>query len=71
MPFYDMKCKCGNEFNIMAKMSEMEQKLIKCTKCGSNDLSVVFKNINIVQSRKSGDSQCPNMHRCGSGCCGH
>ncbi|MCX7842531.1 MAG: zinc ribbon domain-containing protein [Clostridia bacterium] len=72
MPFYDLKCdKCGEEFNIMAKMSEREQKLIKCPVCESNELSTVYKNINIVQSRKSSEANsCPNIHKCG-GCCGH
>lgn len=71
MPFYDLKCeKCGEQFNIMAKMSEREQKLIKCPKCGSNELSAVFSNVNIVQSRSKEAPACPNMHKCG-GCCGH
>lgn len=70
MPFYDLKCDvCKEEFNIMAKMSEREQKLVKCPKCGSNELSAVFKSVNIVQSRKS-EGECPNLHKCG-GCCGH
>lgn len=71
MPFYDLKCdKCEEEFNIMAKMIEREEKLIKCPKCGSNELSTVFKSVNIVQSRKSNAPACPNIHKCG-GCCGH
>lgn len=71
MPFYDLKCdKCSHEFNIMAKMSEKTEKLIKCPKCGSNELSSVFKNINITKSRSSDASDCPNIHRCG-GCCHH
>ena len=71
MPFYDLRCKsCGREFNIMAKMSEREQKLIKCPQCESNELEAVFSNVNIVQSRKSDGPSCPNAHICG-GCCGH
>lgn len=71
MPFYDLKCSaCGEEFNTMAKMSEREQKQIKCPGCGSNELETVFKNVNIVQSKKSGANECPNIHKCG-GCCGH
>ena len=71
MPFYDLKCeKCLNEFNIMAKMSEKTEKLIKCPKCGSNELSSIFKNINITKSRNSDASSCPNVHKCG-GCCPH
>jgi len=71
MPFYDLKCsKCGHEFNVMAKMSERSEKLIKCPECGSNELEAVFKNVNIVQSRKSEGGECPNIHRCG-GCCNH
>ena len=69
MPFYDLRCEgCGEEFNIMAKMSERENRTIKCPKCGSNELSTVFKNINIVQSKKQDAPACPNAHRCGGGC---
>lgn len=71
MPFYDLKCtKCGAEFNIMARMSDRENKLIKCPECSSNELETIFKNVNIVQSRKSGEASCPNAHVCG-GCCSH
>ena len=71
MPFYDLRCKCGEEFNIMASMSERENKKIKCPKCGSDELEAVFSNVNIVQSRKSSTGQvdCPNAHRCGGACC--
>ncbi len=69
MPFYDLRCtKCKEEFNIMAKMSERENKTILCPKCASNELEAVFKSVNIVQSRK--DADCPNIHKCG-GCCHH
>lgn len=72
MPFYDLRCKqCNEQFNIMAKMSEREQKLIKCPKCGNTELEAVFSNINIIQSRKSQDARaCSNAHKC-NGCCGH
>ncbi|WP_094546299.1 FmdB family zinc ribbon protein [Petroclostridium xylanilyticum] len=65
MPFYDLKCeKCGAVFNVMAKMREKEEKLIKCPTCGSNDLSSVFTNINIVKNRTK------EMPPCSGGCCG-
>jgi putative FmdB family regulatory protein len=71
MPFYDLKCsKCGNEFNVMAKMSERESKQICCPECGNNNLEAIFKNINLIQSRNSSGDQCPNKQVCG-GCCGH
>ena len=71
MPFYDLQCdRCKEEFNIMAKMSEREQRLIKCPKCGSSELSTVYKSVNIIQSRKSEGPSCPNAHVCG-GSCGH
>ncbi len=69
MPFYDLKCKCGEEFNIMASMSDRENKRIKCPKCGNTDLEAVFTNVNIVQTKKFATSRCPNYHRCG-GCQG-
>ena len=71
MPFYDLKCKkCSEEFNASAKISEREQKLIKCPKCGNIELEAIFNNVNIIQSRKSDAPSCPNFDRCG-GCCGH
>ncbi len=71
MPFYDLRCtKCKNEFNIMAKMSEREQKLIKCPECGSNELEAIFSNVNIIHSRKNEAPACPNANICG-GCCSH
>jgi putative FmdB family regulatory protein len=71
MPFYDLKCKdCGEEFNANAKISEREQKLIKCPKCAGTEHEAVFKSVNIVQSRKSEQPACPNAHVCG-GCCNH
>ena len=69
MPFYDLKCrKCKEEFNIMAKMSEREGKLIKCPKCGAAELDAVFSSVNIVPSRKPDAPACPNAHICGSNC---
>ena len=69
MPFYDLKCGCGEVFNTMASMSDRENKKILCPKCGSNELEAVFLNFNIIQSRKSSGNECPNSHRCGSNCC--
>ena len=69
MPIYDLKCsKCGNEFSKMAKMDERTNKKILCPDCGNNELETIFKNVNIITSKK--DSSCPNIHKCG-GCCGH
>ncbi len=70
MPFYDLRCThCGEEFNIMSKMSDRDNKTIKCPKCSCNELETVFKSVNIIQSRKE-NSECPNIHRC-NGCCHH
>lgn len=68
MPFYDLKCSCGEEFNIMASMSDRENRRIKCPKCGSDELEAVFSNVNIVRSEKTVPNDCPNFDRCG-GCC--
>jgi len=71
MPFYDLKCRnCNEEFNVMAKMSEREQTLIKYPKCGGNEHDAIYSNVNIIHSKKSEQPACPNVHRCG-GCCGH
>lgn len=69
MPFYDLRCaNCGEEFNTMAKISDRDQKLIKCPKCGNTDLEAVFKSVNIIQSRKQEGFECPNAHKCGAHC---
>ena len=68
MPFYDLKCKCGEVFNVMASMSVKENRRIKCPRCGSVDLESVFSNVNVIQTRSAAKSECPNIHRCG-GCC--
>ena len=70
MPFYDLRCKCGEVFNVMASMSDKENKRIKCPRCGSNELESVFSNLNVIQSRSAAKIECPNIHRCG-GCCPH
>jgi len=69
MPFYDLKCACGEVFNVMASMSDRENKRIKCPKCGSDKLEAVFSKVNIVQSRKNNAGECPNAHHCGGSCC--
>jgi putative FmdB family regulatory protein len=69
MPFYDLKCKeCGKEFNIRASMKEREEKLILCPNCSNNTHEAVFTKVNIISSRKSSGSECPNIKSCG-GCC--
>lgn len=68
MPFYDLRCKCGEVFNIMASISDKENMRIRCPKCGSNELETVFSNVNVIQSRGSNRNDCPHIDRCG-GCC--
>ncbi|HOL91892.1 MAG TPA: zinc ribbon domain-containing protein [Clostridiales bacterium] len=68
MPFYDLKCRCGEVFNIMASMSDRENKRIRCPKCGSNELEAVFTNVNIIQPKGPAKSECPNIRQCGGMC---
>jgi putative FmdB family regulatory protein len=70
MPFYDLKCKCGEVFNKMASISDKENRRIKCPKCGSNELETVYLSVNVVKSGNSDNVRCPNIDRCG-GCCPH
>jgi len=73
MPFYDFRCECGNEFNVMARMSELEDRTIECPDCGSNDLQRVYGSINVISSLSrnasaAGGFECPNAHVCGAHC---
>ena len=73
MPFYDFKCGCGNEFNVMAHMSDLEGKTIECPECSSNELQRVYGSINVISSLSRGNStpggfECPNAHVCGANC---
>lgn len=68
MSFYDLKCRCGEVFNIMASMSDRENKRIRCPKCGSNELEAVFTNVNIIQTKGPAKAECPNFRQCGGMC---
>ena len=75
MPFYDFKCnRCETAFNVLATVSEMEEKRIPCPGCGSRDLTRIWQKANIsVQSRAAVEEQrsaccccqkdCPNAGR--------
>ncbi|MCL2496525.1 MAG: zinc ribbon domain-containing protein [Clostridiales bacterium] len=68
MPFYDLCCsKCNKEFNILATVAARMEKQIACPKCGSYDLSPVFKAAHF-QIKKDEAPACPNSHICGAGC---
>lgn len=68
MPFYDFKCStCGNEFEIMAKMSQKEDKSIFCPECKGNDLKAQYKGFNVIKSKSNDAPSCPHMGSCG-GC---
>ena len=68
MPFYDLKCGCGAEFNVMARMSELENKTIECPDCGSTELQRVYGNINLITAPARREAECPNAHICGANC---
>jgi len=68
MPFYDFQCECGSEFNVMARMSELENKTIECPDCGSNALKRVYGSVNVIPSLKRKEFECPNAHVCGANC---
>ena len=68
MPFYDFRCECGNEFNVMARMRELEDRTIECPDCGSTDLRRVYGNINFIQKLSKSEPECPNAHICGAHC---
>jgi putative FmdB family regulatory protein len=68
MPFYDFACECGNEFNVMAKMKELEDKSIKCPECGSTELKRIYGNINFIREMGKSEPACPHAHVCGAHC---
>ena len=65
MPKYDLRCNdCNAEFNIRASIAEKSEKRIKCTDCGSVELSTVFKSPPALLK-----SKCPNSSGCASSGC--
>ena len=73
MPFYDFRCGCGNEFNVMARMSDLEERVIECPDCGSNDLQRIYGSINVISSQSKSSYnpagiECPNARYCGANC---
>jgi putative FmdB family regulatory protein len=68
MPFYDFKCaNCSADFEIMAKMSQKEDKSIKCPECGSTNLSTLYGSFNVIQTKNNDAPSCPHIDKCG-GC---
>jgi len=68
MPLYDFKCtQCNEEFEVMANISQKQDKKIDCPKCGSNDLDTLYKGFNVLKSKTNAPPACPHMNRCG-GC---
>jgi len=68
MPFYDLICACGNEFNIKATVRERAEMALRCPVCGGSDLRADFKALNYVKSRKGSEGECPKAQSCGRSC---
>ncbi len=75
MPFYDFRCtRCGKEFDVLAALSDMEEKRIPCPDCGSRELTRVWQTANISVVNRSAAEEprggcrfcqkdCPNAGR--------
>jgi putative FmdB family regulatory protein len=54
MPTYAFACKkCGKEFVLVLRLSERDQKKIKCPKCKSPDVKSVPQTFFATTSKKS------------------
>ena len=72
MPFYNLKCReCDREFDILASISDKEEKRIYCPECDSKELEALWKNAPryLKGGLQSGQEfVCPNSKACGKDC---
>ena len=72
MPLYNLKCRtCDREFDILASVSDKNEKRIHCPECESNELEALWKNAprylkGGIQSSK--ELVCANSETCGKAC---
>lgn len=68
MPFYDLKCSCGTEFNVRASIAQREEKQIVCPQCGGRNLQTVFKAMQFSVKKPQKTEDCAMGHQCCGGC---
>lgn len=58
MARYEFKCnKCSEEFELNMSIKDRTNAVITCLKCESEDVSQIFRAVNIIKSRsKSSDA---------------
>ncbi len=67
MPNYDFVCKsCGNSFTELVSIKAKEDGLVKCPRCGSNDIKQVYKSMNFIRKGGECGGNCSGCHGCGA-----
>lgn len=83
MPFYTFSCNsCGNKFEVMCSIKELESGNISCPSCGANELDRIFEGFTVtvkggagaISPREGGcpamAKGCPHAGNCGCHCHG-
>lgn len=63
MAYYTFVCQgCGERFEARCTIEEKDKKLVRCPKCGGNELKREYGGFAV--SVKSAAPSCPNQHTC-------
>ena len=68
MPIYEFRCLgCGHVFELLKLKKESEEAIMRCTKCGSEEVERILSTVSAVIS--SGKKSTYTTKNCGSGSC--
>ncbi len=68
MPIYEFRCLgCGHVFELLKLKKESEEAIMRCPKCGSEEVGRILSTVSAVIS--SGKKSTLTTKNCGSGSC--
>jgi putative FmdB family regulatory protein len=68
MPIYEFRCLgCGNVFEFLKLKKESEDAIMRCPKCGAEEVERILSTVSAVIS--SGSKSTHTTKSCGSGSC--